>query len=165
MCPERFAIPRLVFQDILGPFQLHDDTGETLTQGIVDLARQAISLLHDRRTFPLLGELRDLQRQGDVRGYTNKGRTRRRGIVQPAPSTPAQNRDSVSARQQALGGCATREQTSRMRPAPFSHVRRSEFGVSHWLWPTRQSAPGGAFPILRARAVASLPSFGVLGFP
>src|SRR6266853_2692112 len=48
---------------ILGRFQLHNHSGETLGEGIVNVARHSISFFEDRRALALLGKLIELKRE------------------------------------------------------------------------------------------------------
>ena len=48
---------------ILGCFQLHNHTGETLRERVVDVARHSISFFEDRRPLTLLGKLIELNAQ------------------------------------------------------------------------------------------------------
>src|SRR6266851_7603549 len=51
---------------ILGGFQLHDHTGKTLRERVVDVSRHPVSFFKDRGALTLLGELIELKREHDL---------------------------------------------------------------------------------------------------
>src|SRR6476646_3975994 len=53
---------------ILGCFQLHNYTGETLRERVVDVARHSISFFEDRSSLTLLGKLVQLNGKHDLKG-------------------------------------------------------------------------------------------------
>src|SRR5580765_3926719 len=53
---------------ILGCFQLHNHTGETLRERVVNVARHAISFFEDRSSLTLLGKLVQLNGKHDLMG-------------------------------------------------------------------------------------------------
>src|SRR4029077_4393375 len=53
---------------ILGCFQLHNYTGETLCERVVDVARHAISFFEHRSSLTLLGKLVQLNGKHDLMG-------------------------------------------------------------------------------------------------
>src|SRR4029077_16569078 len=57
-----------VGNSILGCFQLHNHTGETLRERVVDVARHAISFFEDRNSLTLLGKLVQLNGKHDLMG-------------------------------------------------------------------------------------------------
>src|ERR1700730_18067241 len=53
---------------ILGCFQLHNHTGETLGERIMNVARHSISFFEDRSPLTLLGKLIESKRKHDLMG-------------------------------------------------------------------------------------------------
>src|SRR5437879_9197404 len=53
---------------ILGCFQLHNHTGETLRQSVVNVARHSISFFENRGSLALLGKLIELNGKHDLMG-------------------------------------------------------------------------------------------------
>src|SRR5438477_1169381 len=51
---------------ILGCFQLHNHTGETLGERVVNVPRHSVSFFKDRCALTLLGELIELKREHDL---------------------------------------------------------------------------------------------------
>src|ERR1700688_4790407 len=51
---------------VLGRFQLHDHTGETLRESVVDVPHHSIAFFEDRRALTLLGKLIELKRKHDL---------------------------------------------------------------------------------------------------
>ena len=53
---------------ILGCFQLHNHTGETLRESVVNVARHSISFFEDRSSLTLVGKLIELNGKHDLVG-------------------------------------------------------------------------------------------------
>src|SRR2546422_10201563 len=61
-------LARAARNSILGCFQLHDHTGETLGERIVNVTRHSISFFEDRSPLTLLGKFIELKREHDLVG-------------------------------------------------------------------------------------------------
>jgi hypothetical protein len=53
---------------ILGRFQLHNHTGKTLRESVVNIARHPISFFENGSALALLGKLIELKRKHDLMG-------------------------------------------------------------------------------------------------